>query len=51
VEVAAHRLDRQIEEVGGALRFGWMKAVGGAASFLGGLWGAHKKENPEKKFD
>lgn len=38
VEVLAYRIEDQVL----SLRSGWMKALGGAASLVGGLWSARK---------
>jgi hypothetical protein len=38
VEVAAYRVETEVEGIGSTLRAGWLKTLGATASIVAGLW-------------
>lgn len=44
VEVAAYRVESEVENVGSTLRSGWMRTLGGVASLVTGVWSGRNRD-------
>ncbi len=47
VEVAAYRVESEVEGIGTTLRSGWLKTLGATASIVAGLWTGRRGSSEE----